>query len=182
MKKFSFIMALFAILALMFTGCPEEAEEDDDVFAELPATLEAAFPNTDTEGTEKTTIVLSGNNLTVTPGTGTPIEMNADLMNSAGVDLRASIGLSFEYKTNIDCTLGFSDVGNMSSMFIAGWGSLVAVEDWTFVEIYFADITTAWGTGNLDRSKIAKLWIGTGDTEPEADSKFELKDFAFITQ
>jgi|GEM_PF-3465982 len=195
MKKFLWIPALFITLALILTSCPGDGEGEGDGDETSDVTLAEAFP--DTVNTTSATIVLNGNNLTVTPLNGSITEINADLINNAGFDASMFTGFEFEYRSNIQANIGIQDAINHSTMWKigGGWGAITNTNDeWVEMELDFSTLVDAaedgpggnpagnvfWGgDGNdFDKFEIFKIWIGS--TGVTASSKIEIRNFSFI--
>jgi hypothetical protein len=195
MKKTSLILTLLIALALVFTGCPGEGDPNDGKKPgdENPGDNTGKEPG-ETSGlaeifsetvltTAKAKITISGNSITVVPGTDTK-RLDADLLTKeGGFDASAYSGIKFEYKTTIQVNVGLQDSGDPNSMWlITDWGAFTDNGDWAEVECVFAEkgaLKNAWGSSAaFDKSKWEKLWIGADN--PAKDSKFEIRNFEFI--
>jgi len=194
MKKTSLILAILIALALVITGCPGEGDPDNqDVVQETPGekpdgeetgetTLTEIFSGT-VFITEKAKITISGNSITVVPGTSTT-RLDADLLTEeGGFDASAYSGIKFEYKTNIQVNVGLQDSGDPNSMWlITDWGAFTDNGDWAEVECIFSKkdaLKKAWGYSTaFDKSKWEKLWIGADN--PDRSAKFEIRNFELI--
>jgi len=183
MKKFSWIIALFAVLALMFVGCPGDGDNPGSGGGN-GGTIETGklteiFPRT--VSTASATISIKNDILTVTSGTSTT-RLDADLLTAeGGFNASAYKGIKFEYKSNIQLNAGLQDGIDPNSMWlIVGWGHLVVTDQWTEITCRFgSDLEKAWGNSTaFNPSKFEKIWFGSDN--PDKDTKFEMRNFAFI--
>lgn len=182
-KKILLIAVLCMALVLLVTGCkPTGGGEEPNNGGQQPTdapTLAECFPDTVLNG-EKAIITINVNTLTAVKGTSTT-RLDADLLkNGGGIDASAYKGIKFEYKTTQQVNVGLQDSVDPSSMWlITDWGAFTE-SSWTPVECDFSkDLMKAWGSSTaFNKSKWEKMWIGCDN--PTSDTKFEIRNFAFI--
>jgi hypothetical protein len=181
-KKFLWFAALFAALALIVTGCPTGGGTDKLPTEGEDVDLAEIFSGT-TSISDEAIITINGNSFTVTPGTSTTA-LNANLLTAdGGFDASEYLGFTFEYKSTIQVNVGIaSDTSASGTMWlIDDWGACIVTDDWIKVECLFeGSLMKAWGDETaFDPSQWFKLWIGAETFY--ADSKFEVRNFEFIT-
>jgi hypothetical protein len=180
-KKIFWLAALFAALALVFTGCgggDGDEPGDDPPDAELVA----LFSRIEYDGTGAK-IKISGKTVIATKGSGA--EMNVDLLTKeGGYDASEYKGIKFQYKTTKQANGGLQDGVNANNMWIiTGWGAFTE-DEWTDVECIFATgLIKGWQAESpetaFDKSEFEKLWFGLG-TDVDNTTKFEMRNFEFI--
>lgn len=183
MKNYKWLIALFAVfavLALLFAGCPTEVEgdDDDDDVDNDGLTLAEIFPDT-VSSQEKANVTLNDNSAIFSI---TGVELWGELINSEYFNASAYTGISLEYKTTEQATLYLMcpDSGDGSVFVVTDWGACTE-SDWTPISSTFAQLMSGWGSLNtFDKSKLYKLMVGSGgNSSPSANRTFEIRNFEF---
>jgi len=189
MKKYGWILALFAALALLFVGCPGDPDTPDDVFEIVPKNIEEIFPDTPTSQS-KANVTVSGRTatFTVTVNDSDIDELWGELVNEESFDGSEIFlaGFRFEYRStgmaNIlietdDGVYIFTDQSGTSN---DGWGALNASQDeWVELDQLFTKLDAGWDSPPpFNPSTIKKLMIGVVDGP--ANRKFEIRNFSLI--
>ncbi|MDR3019715.1 MAG: hypothetical protein LBU66_02290 [Treponema sp.] len=180
MKKLSWIIAMFAVLGLLFVGCPEDP--DDGKKESAPdlnkLTLGEVFP--DTEVTQdKATVSLGTDGKSVTFSVS-GVELWGELVKDSYVNASAYSGISFEYKTTgDDVTVYFVIPDGKDGAVFALWGAFTQ-NDWTEAEYSFSEFEHGWGENiKFNKSKIYKLMAGS-DSTTSMERKLEIRNFKWV--
>jgi len=189
MKKNTWILALFAALALLFTGCPGGGDDERE---QLPDTLPTegfiwvTFSQT-TPLQDKARVSGTETTVTFTHRTGNELWGELVAPEATPWDASAYSGIKFEYRSPGNASV-FAQDTNTIHIFCYddsdGWGAISFADDWTPLELPFNifklpnnNNTEAWFGNNepLNTSVIIKFafQISPADT----GDKFEIRNF-----
>jgi hypothetical protein len=178
MKKLSWIIAMFAVLGLLFVGCPEDDGKEKENGGDIP-TLAASFPNT-VSNQDKATVTLSGNTVTFSV-TGT--ELWGELINTVGFNATAYSGIKFEYMTTGEDTSVHLLIPDNDYGCTFAWFGTLTETDWTYTTLLFKDLEYGWGEADktFSKSTINKFMIGSGGNEATSmNRKLEIRNFTWV--
>jgi hypothetical protein len=184
MKKFTWIVALLAVLVLVVTGCPGGGDkEEKKTETTEPVNMAEVFTGTKTTQ-DKAAVTVAADTATFS---FTGEEMWGELVAAEETpwDVSGYTGIRFDYKSTEQATIFIQDP---NSLFIVaydgsdGWGAINSAENWTSLTIPFAilDRMDWFGEDAPFNKTVIKICFQISAGSVAALKKFEIRNLLLI--